>query len=80
MSIIVLPVNITFELWANQLWIDLPGQDIPQVTKDTKWREFACQLFNNSTIQNIPFPYKEVYEGEEGWKKWATDFVNNIYV
>lgn len=80
MSLIVLPVDIDFYTWANQLWIDIPGQDIPQATKDMDWRDFACQLFNNSTLDNIPFPYEEIYPGKHGWKNWAVDFVNNIYV
>lgn len=80
MAIIVLPVGIEFDLWANQLWIDLPNQDIPLFQPGDDWREFASQLFTNTNLSNVPYPHEEIYPGNEGWRKWAEEFINNIYL
>ena len=76
---IVLPVNIEFLDWANQLRISLPNITIPIPKSVNEWRAWASQVVFNNKLTNVPLPTDLAYPKNEDWKKWAAFFVNTAY-
>ncbi len=62
----IIPKNISFLLWANQLNIDYPKDTIPIVTKKEDWKDWGARLKDSSSFVNIPVPLNE-----KSWDEWA---------
>lgn len=78
MSFPTIPVFIEFEDWANQIRIDLNNMDIPNSVPVSQWRDWAQQVVNFNSLQNIPYPTKLGYPEDSDWKKWACFFVDSV--
>lgn len=76
---IVLPINIEFLDWANQLRISLPNILIPIPHSEQYWREWASQVIYDNKLTNIPLPTKLFYSKSEDWRKWGAFFINSAY-
>lgn len=71
----ILPVGIEFPVWANQLRLSFPTQNIPIVNAEIDWRVFPAMLnsnrcFDNSFIPNVG--------GFNNWRDWASQFLLSI--
>lgn len=79
MAIPQLPINISFNEWANQLYLDLPQYRIPIVTKEENWRKWAIYLLMDNRLDGIvPLPTEHSYPNIEDWRKWAKFFIDSL--
>lgn len=72
----ILPVNISFTDWANQLRNSYPQQDIPSIVFDEKeWNKFPDMLLSNNCFNDSFIPRAE---GFGNWRDWASEFLLSI--
>ncbi len=71
----ILPVNISFPEWANQLRNSFPTQNIPIVNSDIDWHDFYAMLSSNRCFDNNFIP--DVV-GFNKWEDWASQFLLSI--
>lgn len=65
----ILPVNITFVSWANQMRSSFPNENIPIATDENAWR-----IFNNVLRLNRCFDDKNLPDANsfKNWKDWVS--------
>lgn len=78
MHSLLLPIDITFKDWASQLRIDLPSVTIPTPPDVSNWKNWASQVIQSNSLQNVPLPTEIAYPLVEDWRKWAVYFINSI--
>lgn len=71
----ILPVNITFKNWANELRNSFPDQDIPQVSSENGWESFQNMLSSNRCFEGSNLP---LAVGFANWQGWASEFLLSI--
>lgn len=72
---VLIPVNITFVEWANQLRNSFPTQNIPIVSSENEWRNFPAMLQSNRCFEGDFIPY---IVGFANWRDWASEFMLSI--
>lgn len=78
MSIVTLPIDISFKEWASQIIIDLPNLSIPLPPEDAAdWKGWASQVVINSGLNNVPLPTDTAYTDLDDWRVWAAYFINS---
>ena len=72
----LIPVNISFQEWCNQLRNSYPTQDIPHIVSSEKeWKKFPDMLQSNRCFNNYFLP--DVV-GYTDWRQWASQFLLSI--
>lgn len=72
----LLPVNISFSDWCNELRNSYPTQDIPDIVlTEYKWKDFPVMLVSNRCFDNYVIPY---VVGFSSWQQWASEFLQSI--
>ncbi len=71
----IIPQNITFVEWANQLRNSFPNENIPIVNKENDWRGFMAMLSSNRCFEDKYLPY---VVGYSDWRQWASQFLLSI--
>lgn len=74
----IIPVNISFQEFANQLRNSYPTEDIPIVAfTENLWRQFPIMLLSNNCFntRGSVIPYSE---GHATWQDWASEFLQSI--
>lgn len=76
MTQVTLPIDIRFDEWVAQIRQDLTHLTIPHQDGEENWKSWAQHLLQDNTLDNIPFPDDLSFTEEEGWRRWATYFVD----
>lgn len=77
--IITVPVQISFENWANDLNRTMPMLSIPIPTKGVNnWWEWANSLVDLNRLYDLPDGDKSTFPKVEDWKKWAFLFIQTL--
>ena len=71
----IIPINIDFQNWANQLRNSFPTQNIPIVNKESDWRHFNNMLLSNRCFDSYFLPN---VDGYDNWREWASEFMLSI--
>lgn len=72
----LIPINISFPEWAQQLRNSYPAQDIPQfVSSEKEWKSFVDMLSSNRCFEQYQIPY---VVGFDNWRDWAEEFLLSI--
>ena len=64
----IIPIAISLPLWANNLVIDFPGDNIPQLLSENDWRTWGDDLVQCTTFSKNNSPGTANY-GD--WQAWA---------
>ena len=76
---LMLPINTTFEQWANDLNRSCPSLSVPFPHKGVNnWRDWARQLVGNNRLNNMPDANTSQFPNTDDWKKWAFLFIQNV--
>ncbi len=71
MASIVIPYRISFQDWAAALSQSVPSLLIPILkSSEETWRDWA-KLFMQLNNLAVPYPDKNQFKGEDGWRQWA---------
>jgi hypothetical protein len=70
---IIIPKNISYNEWANNLYIDLPSLNIPLAESEENWKEWAQRLIDINQLVNVPLP--NIFPT---WNIWAEYFVISV--
>jgi hypothetical protein len=64
----IIPKNISFNLWARQLNIDYPIDTIPIPPNEDNWKTWAASVVQSDsfTKAGVPSP-----SNEKHWSEWA---------
>lgn len=71
----LIPVNISFVSWANELRNSYPTQDIPRVSSENDWQQFPAMLSSNRCFDDSYIP---LIVGFNNWREWASEFLLSI--
>lgn len=71
----IIPLNISFQQWANELRNSFPSQNIPIVSSDNQWTSFQNMLSSNRCFDDKFIPY---VDGFNDWQSWASQFLLSI--
>ena len=71
----LIPVNISFVSWANQLRNSFPKQDIQIVKDESDWKKFPSMLRSNRCFEDKVIPD---IGGFDNWREWASEFLLSI--
>jgi len=71
----LLPVNISFVSWVQQLRNSYPAQDLPIVNNESDWHRFPAMLQSNRCFQDKYLPN---IGGFDNWREWASEFLLSI--
>ncbi len=71
----LLPINISFPSWTQQLRNSFPAQDIPLVNNESDWKSFPAMLSSNRCFENSYIPQ---VAGFTSWQEWASEFLLSI--
>lgn len=70
---IIIPYNIDFTSWAENLYIDLPDLNIPLPPSEDQWQLWADRLIEENKLTSAPLP--KYYNN---WKIWAEYFIETM--
>lgn len=71
----IIPVNMDFKTWANQLRNSYPDQDLPIVSSEKEWKSFYNVLLSNRCFESKRIPQ---IGGFANWRDWASEFLLSI--
>ncbi len=71
----LIPINISFVSWCNELRNSFPSQDIPIITSENQWRSFNNMLQSNRCFEDKFLPD---IGGYDNWREWASEFMLSI--
>lgn len=71
----LIPKNITFQKWANELRNSFPTQNLPIVNEKTDWLAFPPMLQSNRCFDGKYIPN---VAGFRDWQSWASQFLLSI--
>ncbi len=71
----IIPVNITFVEWAEQLRLSFPTQIIPRVKEESDWRKFNSMLQSNRCFEDSYLPN---VDGFVNWQDWASQVMLSV--
>jgi hypothetical protein len=71
----IIPKNISFNRWGNQLSTDFPKDTVPKAGSEKDWKKWATQVVQSDsfTKANAPAP-----TNEKNWQEWAVKFNQTI--
>ena len=70
---IIIPHNISFDLWANQLFIDMPALNIPIANQFVDWKDWGRRLIEENQLVSVPLP-----NNFDDWRIWAEYFIQTV--
>ena len=68
----ILPLNIDFVTWAQQLRDSYPDEPIPIINYENQWQDFYNLLLYNRCFQQYQLPN---VDGFDNWRDWAAQFL-----
>ena len=71
----ILPSNIDFVEWANQLRNSFPTENISIVNRESDWIGFPSMLWSNRCFEGSVIPS---VDGFSDWRQWASEFLLSI--
>lgn len=71
----IIPKNITFVNWANQLRNSFPSEDIKIMSSEKDWKLFPSMLRSNRCFESKTIPD---VGGFTDWREWASEFMLSI--
>lgn len=71
----IIPINISFKEWANQLRNSFPTQNIPIVNQESDWLKFNNMLSSNRCFDDKFLPD---IVGYKNWREWASQFLLSV--
>lgn len=71
----IIPQNIDFKSWANQLRNSYPDNNIPIVSNENDWTNFPSMLLSNRCFEDKNIP---LVVGFTNWRDWASEFLLSI--
>lgn len=77
----IIPYEIDFNKWANQLLFIRPDLDLPiPPANDEDWRPWANYVYFNSSPQYpyIPYASRVLYPEHEDWRKWGAQTIYQL--
>ncbi len=71
----LIPINITFKKWANELRNSFPSQDLPIVNDESDWKRYSSMLQSNRCFDDKYIPNIAFFND---WRPWASQFLLSI--
>ena len=78
MADFIYPLGISFKDWASQIRVNLPFMDFPNPEKEDEWWDWAAQVINLNSLNQVPVPDKTTYPKPEDWREWAKFFIGSV--
>ncbi len=72
---IIIPINISFVEWANQLRNSFPNENISIVKNENDFFNFSAMLQSNRCFEGKIIPD---VAGHTDWQQWASEFMQSI--
>lgn len=75
---VVLPVNISFKDWVDQLNEDLPDLTVPVYDDQMWWQDWANQFIGINNLADIPVVSDGYLLQESDWRPWGRYVVESL--